>query len=307
MKFNSLILLLAAPALLLCACQKTRVAQQAENISRELTDGHIVFSASADAATRAVQGSMTESTAATVQSGGFKVAGVIGTDTYFNETASWDGTNSWYATANTYYYPTTSAINFYAVHPASQAITVSSGAATLSYTSDGTTDLIAKKVTVEAGGSGSTALAFDHILSQVKIACHGSDALCTYTVTDIKLSSKTSGVYAYSSDSWGSLGADTEWDLLDAATAASTATGVFSAMGSTPTVVPGACTVEISWDTYQGGAKVASYTVESDAFTPTKGKQCTVNCTLPNSAAEAITFTISVNAWGTESRDLTLD
>lgn len=98
MKFKSLILLLAAPALLLCACQKTRVAQQAENISRELTDGHIVFSASADAATRAVQGSMTESTAATVQSGGFKVAGVIGTDTYFNETASWDGTNSWYAT-----------------------------------------------------------------------------------------------------------------------------------------------------------------------------------------------------------------
>lgn len=308
MKFKSLILLLAAPALLLCACQKTRVAQQSENISRELTDGHIVFSASADAATRAVQGSMTESTAATVQSGGFNVAAKVGSTSYFNETATWDSEHGYYSTTNTYYYPSTDVIMFSAVHPVSQAITVSpTGIPSIVYSSDGITDLLFAIQGRAAGSSGSTPLTFNHILSQIKVACHGADASCTYTVTDIKLNSKTSGTYAYAAGTWGSLGSPVEWDLLDADTAASTAAGVFSAMGSTPTVIPAACTVKISWSTYQGGSLIASYTVESDEFTPTMGKQCTVNCTLPNSAAEAITFTISVNAWGTESRDLTLD
>ncbi len=305
MKFRPLLFTAALlPLLVALSCNKNESAR-GQVITDDLSDGHIVFSA--EAATRALQGSMSESTAATVQSGGFKAAAAVGTATYFNEAAAWDGTHSYYATANTYYYPSTSAITFWAVHPASQAITVSSGVATLAYTSDGTTDLIAATASKAAASSGSTAMAFDHVLSQIKVACHGADASCTYTVTDIKLNSKTSGTYAYAAGTWGSLGSPVEWDLLDAGTAASTAAGVFSAMGSTPTVIPAACTVEISWSTYQGGSLIASYTVESDEFTPNMGKQCTVNCTLPNAAANPITFTISVNAWGTESQALTLD
>ena len=295
----------------LAACDKENPVSSSRPDAGSFSEGRITFLAATES-TKAVQAGMTETVAATLQSGGFKAAAAIGTNEYFNEVASFvdveaPGTD-YFATAGTYYYPMASSINFWGVYPASQAITVSGGAATLSYTSVGTVDLVGAKATAAAASSGATALAFDHLLSQVKVSCHGTDAVAgvTYTVTDIKLVNKATGIYSYSGNSWGTLGSNQTWDLLDAATAASNAAGTYTDMGTVPSVIPAACTLTISWDTYQDGAKVATYTESAD-FTPTMGKLCNVKCNLPNSAAQPITFTITVNAWGSESTELTFD
>ena len=80
--------------------------------------GRIVFAAASSK-------TITESTAATVQSGGFNVVAQVITinerTTYFNDHAEWSASENWFATENDYYFPA-SPLTFYAVHPKSYEI-----------------------------------------------------------------------------------------------------------------------------------------------------------------------------------------
>ena len=284
--------LILCSALALAACNKI-----VENsLSGEGNSaGHIVFRA------EQLTKSVTESTASVLHANGFRVAAVTGTTTFFNENVSYVSENAWFETAQTYYYPSV-ATNFFAVYPKTQAISIDgTGAATLTYTSDGSTDLIAAKALDVVSRETPQPLTFDHILSQVVIKCQGSDANATYVVKSVTLSNSDAATYAYSTGAWTGANKAKASTIVSSNTAASTS--AFTTMGEAVTAVPAEMDLRVTWDCLQGSTVVGSYD-ETVSFTPTMGKVCTVNCTLPNKDAQVIKFTISVNPWGEETQNV---
>ena len=279
-------------ALALAACNKA--------VENSLSDegnsaGRIVFR------TAETTKSVTESTASVLQADGFKVAAVTGTTTFFNENVSYVSEKSWFETAQTYYYPSANT-NFFAVYPKTQAITIDgTGAATLTYTSDGNTDLIVAKALDVASRETPQPLTFDHILSQVVIKCQGADANATYVVKSVTLSNTDAATYAYATDAWTGANKAKASAIVSSNTAASTSS--FTTMGEAVTAVPAEMDLRVTWDCMQGTTVVGSYD-ETVTFTPTMGKVCTVNCSLPNKDAKAIKFTINVNPWGEETQNV---
>ena len=289
---------------MLCSCNKEIVSPVTGPVNGTETKNAIVFGVDSELLeSKAV----TESTASQVQTNGFNVAGVTSENvTLFGSSkATWDSAKSWYSTATTYYYPATGTMSFYAVYPVSQAVTVTSGAATLAYSANENTDLIAAKATGVSASNNSVALTFDHILSQVDFTAKGADSKVTYKITSIKVTAPTSGTYAYSNGSWTKGATDAQTVYLSTSTDVSTSEA--TSVGVAQTFIPVELTVSASWECYSGGVKAAEYNNVTAKFTPTKGKKCTVNLTLPNSDGKGITFTISVNPWGTESKDVVLN
>lgn len=285
--------LILCGTLALAACNKT--VENSLRTGEDNAEGRIVFRA------EQLTKSVTESTASVLQANGFKVAAVTGTTTFFNENVSYVNEKSWFETAQTYYYPSVNT-NFFAVYPKTQAISIDgTGAATLTYTSDGNTDLIAAKALDVAARETPQPLTFDHILSQVVIKCQGSDANAEYVVKSVTLSNTDAATYAYSSGEWTGADKDKATAIVSSNTAASTAS--FTTMGEAVTAVPAEMDLRVTWDCLQGTTIVGSYD-ETVSFTPTMGKVCTVNCTLPNKDAKAIKFTINVNPWGEETQNV---
>lgn len=279
-------------ALLFVSCAKhAEVAGTSE-------PGRIVFRAENNATK-----SVVESTASTLESNGFKVAAVTGTTTFFNENVSWNSSEDWFETATTYYYPSTST-DFYAVYPKTQAITVTTGVATLSYTSDNNTDLVAAKSTGVSARSTALPLTFDHILSQLVVKCQGSDTNADYVVKSVSVANTNAATYAYAAGTWSGTNKSKVTSVVSSNTAASTA--FMTTMGEAVTVVPAEVDLRITWDCKQGDIIVGSYD-RTVSFTPTIGKICTVNCTLSNEDAETVVFEVALNAWGTESQNITFD
>lgn len=285
--------LILCSALALAACNKT--VENSLRTGEGNAEGRIVFRA------EQLTKSVTESTASVLQANGFKVAAVTGTTTFFNENVSYVSENAWFETAQTYYYPSV-ATNFFAVYPKTQAITIDgTGAATLEYASDNNTDLIAAKVLNVSAREDALPLVFDHILSQVVINCQGADANAEYVVKSVTLSNTDAAIYAYSSGEWTGADKDKATAIVSSNTAASTS--AFTTMGEAVTAVPAEMDLRVTWDCLQGSTVVGSYD-ETVSFTPTMGKVCTVNCTLPNKDAKAIKFTINVNPWGEETQNV---
>lgn len=246
--------------------------------------------------------SVAENTVATVKDSGFNVAGVTSDNTtLFNALASWVEEKEWFSTAQTYYYPTGKTMSFYAAVPS--AVTVSSGAASIEYTNNVETDLIVASKTGVSASSNKVNLVFDHILSQVDFTAIGSDTQVTYKVTSIKVSAPATGTYTFSDGKW-TKGTAADVTYLD--TAADVSTEDATPLGEAQTFLPVELTVTAEWECYSAGALVSSYKKSAD-FTPTQGNKCTVNLTLPNSAAQAINFVIDVNPWGTENKNITLE
>lgn len=238
-----------------------------------------------------------ESTLPLVQANGFNVAGVTSENvTMFNAPASWVPEKSYYKTDETYCYPASGGMNFYAVYPKSQAITVSGGAVTLAYTNDPDTDLIASSATDVTASEHSVALAFDHILGQVSFTVKGMDDNVEYKLRSISVSAPGTGIYAYSSASW------TKGEAIARTTyfsgEASVSTKAAQAIGGAQTYLPVEVQVNVEWDCYSKGVLVASYN-KSTGVTLTKGKKTAVNLILPDSDAKVINFTVSVKDWET--------
>ena len=248
--------------------------------------------------------SVTVSTADLVKTNGFTVTAITseGVTLIDSKAATWKESASNYQTATPYYYPATGTTGFYAVYP-SRVIGVVSAAASLSYTNDKNTDLLAAKTTGVSASDNSVALAFAHILSQVCFTAKGSDNAVTYKVTSISLSAPGNGTYAFASNSWTAGTAATSSYL---STTTSVATDKATALGEVQTYLPSEMEATVKWECYSGDSKVAEYS-KSTKFTPTMGKKCTVNLTLPNASAKPITFDISVADWGSEDKNVTLN
>lgn len=298
--------LILSSLLCLAACNK--------NLSPELTPAGendvIVFGVegvAVDMATKAV----IESTAAQLQTNGFNVAGVTSNNaTIFNAKATWVAQKSYYTTATPYYYPVSGTTNFYAVYPTSQAVSISAGVATVEYTNDNNTDLVAAKATgvSKPATATSVALAFDHILSQVSITAKGKTEGLDYAIKSIKITSPASGTYKYADNSW-TLGATSS--VVYHATETTVGTEA-TAIGVAQTKIPSNVTITVEYDVLQGGVVLASYAgaaaKTSSAVSVAQGKKSTINLTLPYSNADdaQITFTVTVNPWGEESHDVEL-
>ena len=256
---------------------------------RESAGGRIVFAAVSAK-------SVSESTAATVQAGGFNVAaqivGVSSRTTYFNETAEWSESDNWFATGNDYYYPTAE-LTFYAVHPVNYQIKFmehqQGPMPYFDFTSDGESDVIAAFRNNVSASDEKVALTFDHILSQIKVLWTGEDPKVTYEVTGIDLQTPKGGQYEFITRAWSGMTYKT----------------VSLTAGTPISVIPSLQFLRIRWNCLQNGVIVASYD-KTVQFTPGKGKVCTVNCSLPNADAKTIAFSIEVNAWGSENQNVTM-
>lgn len=284
------------------ACNKNDVTpMQPANESSVIT-----FGVAELLATKAVS----ESTGATVQATGFNVAGITSDDvTYFNELASFVSGTS-YKTATQYYYPTGKTLDFYACHPVNNEITITNAAASVSYTHSKYEDLIVAMAQNVSSQAGDVALTFDHILSQLIFTAKGSDTNADYVLKSITVKAPNGGTYTFADGKWsrGTLADEAYW-ATDLAVSTSTATTVNESM----TFLPGEIQVTASWECYVDGQLVASYTKstpavgQANAIVLDKGKKNTVNLTLPNASAVGISFSVTVNPWGSTSQDVTLE
>lgn len=287
----------------LCACNEQRIVP-AEAPAVVTGKQQIVFGLAGNDFLSMKSKAVTESTVATVEENGFKVAGVTSENTVlFNEVAKKVSDKEYYSTDTPYYYPTTGTTSFYAVYPNAEVIDVTEGVATVAYTSDGNKDFIVASATGVSASDESVALAFAHALSQVSFTAIGSDPNVTYKVESVTLTAPATGTYAYANNKWTD-GTASSYTYVNEATEVSTSEA--TALGAAQTHLPTTLNVAVSWKCYSGGALVGEYTKDAD-FTPTMGKKCMVNLTLPNAAAKPITFTITVADWGEETRDITLE
>ena len=256
---------------------------------QDAAGGRIVFAAASSK-------SITESTAATVQAGGFNVVAQVvtvnGRTTYFNDHAEWSASENWFATENDYYFPA-SPLTFYAVHPKSYEIEFLQGnkgpLPCFSFTSDGVADVISAYRNSVSATDEKVALTFEHILAQVRVLWTGEDPKVTYEVTGIDLQTPRGGTYEFVGHAWSGMTYKTV--SMEAGTAIS--------------VIPSLQHLRIRWNCLQNGVLIASYD-KTVSFTPGIGKICTVNCTLPNADAKTIDFSIEVNPWGTEDQNVTM-
>lgn len=297
--------LMIAALLPLMSCQKQLDNVKDTNDEQTVGNAPIVFGV--DELTKAV----TESTVDALKGSttGFKVAGVMSDNTVlFNENAKWVAASSYFKTANSYYYPSTGAMSFYAAYPSRDITVSSSGAASLSYTNDLNTDLIVASATGVIGSevSGSLALAFGHILSEVFVQAKGSDSTVDYKVTSVKVNATKSGTYAYSTGTWSPSTTKQDNTYLSTAKAVTTS---YTDLGSVQTYITDKVTVKIEWDCYIKGTStlIAHYTAEVPDHTLVKGQKTNFKLTLNNNKANPITFTVTVSAWTSANEDVTLN
>ena len=293
MKFKSFIFAGAAAIAALCSCNK-------ETVPAAVANNEIVFGLKGLAITKSV----TESNAGLLQAGGFNVAAVTsGNATLFNALASYDSENLYYKTAATYYWPASGTMNFYACYPTTQAVTVDNGVATLAYEQNGETDLIAAKVTGASKSATPVALTFNHVLSQVLLTAKGAvDDGLTYKITGINISMPTSGTYNYATNDWTR---STQGAVQSILSASKDVTATASSVGEVLSVIPGEISISVEYTVYSGSIALASFT-KSATTAVTMGKKSTLNLTLPYDEATPITFTVTVNEWGSESQDIEL-
>lgn len=266
--------------------------------------GLISFGISELTATKAVN----ESTAATISASGFNVAAITGNATYFNELATKSGYS--YMTANKYYYPQNSSVDFYACHPVNRNLSISGNVVSISYTQNNSEDLIVAKKTAVSSQNGDVQLVFDHVLAQLAFTAKGSDANVDYILKSISVKAPNGGTYKF---------ADGKWTIGDIATvnyfnknltvSSSSATNVDEVM----TFLPGDIQITVSWECRMDGQLIGQYTKSTlpcgdpDAIKIEMGKKNTINLVLPNQDASDILFSVQVNPWGSSTQDVVLN
>lgn len=289
----------ALAAVLSCNKTESEPVHQAQS-----EPGLISFGVSELTATRAV----VESTAATLSESGFNVAAVTGTATYFNELATKSGYS--YYTANKYYYPQSSSVDFYACHPVERALDVTAGEVSIDYTQDSSEDLIVAVKKGVQSQTGDVQLVFDHVLSQLCFTAKGSDSNVDYVLKSIDVKAPNGGTYTFSDGEWtrGNLASVGFFDG-ELPVSSSEATPVDEVM----TFLPGDIQLTVSWECLSDGQLVGEYTKSTlacgdpDAIKIDMGKRNTINLVLPNADASGISFTVQVNPWGDTSQDVVLD
>mgnify|MGYP003294592041 CR=1 FL=1 len=298
MKRLNTILALVLGAVALTSCNKDLHGPEAY-----FSDGEIIFgSRGVLVETKA----FTETTNDVLQASGFGVAAVFDSDNsvMFNAAVAYNSTDGVYRGSNRYYYPSTGTVSFYGVYPSSQAITLTSGVATLAYTQNADTDLVGVAVKNVAKQNNPVQMDFEHLLSQVTVQCKGYDANVDYKVTSISIKNANGGTYAYADDSWTRSSTLADYSYLSTATAV--ASDAMTSVGSPMSFVPGDIDLTIAWKCYNKGTEtVVSENEETVSTTIAKGKHTSINLTLPSNASE-VTFVTSVGGWIAADENISL-
>ena len=317
MKKTIILSLAAASALAACSKNQTGIVPETEALAGQTAP--ITFVCDSPVL-RVETKTVTQTTAASLTSGGFACAGVeydsLSYTTLFN--CGWNYTTDCFVSASPYYYPASGSMNFYAVYPKSQAITVSGGSVSITYASDNQTDLVVASKSGVSATASSVSLSFDHILSLLDFKVKGSDENAYYKLNSISCTVKSGGTYSFSSGSWTTAGSsDAPVQILSAATpigkgnaSAVSDHSTYTSVGGNVTAVPCTPAISVSWSTYMDSGctrKIADYSCSGVSIqSVSAGKKSTVFLVLPNNDAKTISFSVSVNEWGEETQEVSL-
>lgn len=273
MTHKNLILSLLS-AVMICGCTKNLPS-----------DSEIAFSSELPGAVETK--AFTETVLSSLQSSGFKVAAVVDANNAvkFNEAVNYSG-GTW-KPSSTHYYPATGTMSFYAAYPASQAITVTGGAASLRYSQNPDMDLMVAKTMGVAKSKDAVPMGFVHILSQFNVKCKGLDTAVDYVLTGIRVAAPNGATYSYADGTWSDKGTDTEYTYFSGTQAVPTASA--TAVGSAMSFIPGPVTITVNWYCKNKGTGAVVGPYEQDITGVLKqGFNSSVSLLLPNSQGESV-------------------
>lgn len=296
MKNTIILAMLGATALVSCSMQI------GDTNSFQPHDGEIYFGSKLIDVTKAVA----ESTVGSIQANGFKATVVNdnGNTEMFSNKVLQHHDGVYTVNDESYFYPLTGTISAYAAYPASEAITLADGVATLNYSQKATEDLIVAKATGVAKQGNPINLGFGHALSQVSFKVKGTDIGAVYKLKLIEVIAPASGTYRYASDDWSNLGAATSYNAYTNAGAA-LSTDDYQAFGESMTFIPGDAKLHIKWECYNksDGTLIASYD-QKVATSFVKGERSTIRLSLSNGAADKIITGVSISSWDSEEKEI---
>lgn len=218
----------------------------------------------------------------------------------FNETLSYED-GVYKVPGQTYYFPAEGTIDFYGCWPAS--LTIRNGI--ISYYQNPETDLItAKKTNVTSQGS-AVQMTFSHALTQVELKCQGQDENVDYYLKGIYITAPESADYNINTGSWIYDGTTKEHEYFSS-TGTSISVTEMQEIGSAMSFIPKNSTIiKVNWECKNKGtdSTVGTY-MQSISTSFSQGMRTTVNLMLPNKDAAEIDFSISVNPWNNENKDL---
>ena len=288
-------------ALALCSCRK----QDTSVPSASAEGGRIVFSASESGWTKA----FAPTTLASLQSSGFKVAGVreSNSEVLFNAATSFDS-GLYEVEGGPFYYPSSDALDFYAVYPAGTDITVDSGGeASFTAAHDPDADIVAAKLLGVTDTDGAVTLSFDHVLSQLDIRLKAPDDGYACTLTSLLVSVPGSGTYSFESGAW-SLGADEQIDWTGGVAQSIGTQAAGAGESEVISVIPGLVTIEAQWSCSKAGKSPVEYSrcIETSLL---QGQKTTLTLTLPNDLSHTadIKLTAAVSEWSECASERSID
>lgn len=284
------LLLAASVVLALASCNKSVTADIPAYGSDEIVFGTDLVLVETKA--------FSESTNDNLQAGGFNVAAVIDADhsAMFNKAVAY--ANGVYSVPGEHHYwPKTGTMSFYGVYPKTQAVSVDSGVATLSYTQNADTDLIAAKAAAVSKTDGEVVMAFDHILSQLSIKVQGEETTVDYKLFSLTLTAPDGGTYAYADGSWTPSATTADYPVYSNESGMAVSTSAMTAVGSAMSFVPGDVKLRARWTCYNKGTSIIVN--EKDVtidVTLAAGKSTALSLTLPFNGT-GLTFSSTVGSW----------
>lgn len=304
MKRTTIFLTLAS-LFFLASCQKevTLSTSGQDKPGEEQYDGRIRFSSS-DVPQMCRTRAVTESTTSGISQNGFFI---LATDSdgakVFDDIARKSSTGFFEPQTGPYYYPQSGTMDFYAIYPWDNAVTVKTDSILYSYTQNPDKDVVVAGASGISRQSMAVQLNFSHILSQAAIVCTGYDYMCAYHITSATITAPTSGKWEMKEGKWIPGSAKQAYDYVTDEVLMAKNCGA-KAIGSAKSFIPGTYRLTVSYYcTDKFDATVGTYT-KTAVVSLTQGKICTINATLPNDEAEQIRFTITTEAWQQESVDM---
>lgn len=292
------LLFVAAAAVMLASCQKS--LNETDSIRREIRLGLSTIEYETKA--------FVESTNSTLQSNGFKAAGVIDADnsTMFNKAVVYSN-GAYIVSGEHYYFPNEGTVSFYGIYPADEVITIASdGKASVVYAHNSDDDLIGAKKKAVARQSDAVALDFEHLLSQVSINTKSDDANVVCKLYSLTVNDANGGTYSFEDGNWTLNETKVNYTFFSN-TGGQVVTTTASAVGSAMSLMPGEVTLNVKWKCYdKNGDRLLSNNDVTIPVTLTKGKRTAITLLLPAKASE-IKVSSSVDAWNDESQNLTAE
>lgn len=287
MNRNICILTLAVFAL--TSCQEKDCPDEARH------DNRIVFGICSG--TKAV----TETTSSSLDNG-FKVAAVFCDDNsvLFNESVT--KTNGVWTTGTAQYFVPGRMLDFYAVYPGTQSITISQGKASLYYDASGASkDLVVSQKKSVENSAEPVSLRFEHILAQTEFKCKSESNSYVCKVNSISVEAPQNGTYSYDGN-W-SAGPSMKYNV--SSTPVTVVPNSATAVGQSMTFLPGNVKVTVEWTYFRDSKPLGTYQATIN-LTLAEGVKNSCCLTLPNASGECIAVVTTTSPWKESTQTITI-